>query len=58
MNSIIAYLKNTRAEVRHISWPSRWQVMTLTFAVIAISLFIAGMLGLFDYMFTELVKLL
>lgn len=58
MNAIITYLKNTRNETKHIVWPSGRQVAAFTVAVIAISLLVAGMLGLFDQIFTEAIQLI
>ena len=50
--SFLQYLKDTRAEMRHVAWPTRMQTIVYTTIVIAISLFIAGYLGFFDYVFT------
>lgn len=58
MNKITTYLKGVRSEAKHIDWPSRNNVIAYTVVVIAISLIIAGMLGLFDVLLTEVVKTL
>ena len=50
--SFIQYLKDTRGELRHVAWPTRIQTIIYTTLVIAISLLIAGYLGLFDYILT------
>ncbi|HEY4496293.1 MAG TPA: preprotein translocase subunit SecE [Candidatus Paceibacterota bacterium] len=49
---IIEYLKETRSEMKHVSWPTRQQAIAFTAIVIAISIFVAVFLGLFDYLFT------
>ena len=46
------YLQDTRAELRHVAWPTQMQTIVYTILVIAISIFIAAYLGLFDYLFT------
>ncbi len=51
------YLKETRAELKHVSWPTRRQTLVYTGVVIAISLLTALYLGAFDYLFTALLKL-
>ena len=57
--SIISYLKETKEEVKHITWPTKTEVIWYTIAVIAISGFIAYLLGFFDFVFsTGLQKLL
>ena len=53
-NAIIRYLKDTRAEIRKVSWPSREEAMNLTGIVIAVTAFMAALLGLVDYIFTRI----
>ena len=48
---MLQYLKDVRAEMKHVSWPTRSQVILSTIDVIAISLAAAVYLGLFDYLF-------
>lgn len=47
------YIKDVRAELKHVSWPTRAQTILYTVVVIAISLATAVYLGLLDYIFTE-----
>lgn len=57
--SIISYLKETKEEIKHITWPTQGEVFWYTIAVLAISGFIAYLLGFFDFVFsTGLQKLL
>jgi len=56
MNKITTYLKGVRSEAKHINWPNRRDTTSYTIVVIAISLTVAGMLGLFDVVLTEVVK--
>jgi preprotein translocase SecE subunit len=58
MKSLIEYLKAVRAELTHVSWPSRNQAIGYTVLVIAISLGTAFLLGAFDFVFTSLIALL
>jgi preprotein translocase subunit SecE len=51
MSKIIEYLKETRAEFKHVTWPSKMQTIYFTLTVIIVSVFIAYYLGLFDYIF-------
>jgi preprotein translocase subunit SecE len=46
------FIKETRAELKHVSWPTRSQAIAYTVIVIVISLCIAAYLGLLDYVFT------
>lgn len=50
--SFVDYLKDTRAELRHVAWPTRTQTVVFTVLVVAISIFVSVYLGVFDYIFT------
>ncbi|OGC84424.1 preprotein translocase subunit SecE [Candidatus Adlerbacteria bacterium RIFCSPHIGHO2_12_FULL_53_18] len=52
---MIQYLREVRAEMRHVSWPTRRQTIISTAVVIAISLAAAVYLGLFDYLFSTFI---
>ena len=45
------YLKATRAEMKHVSWPTRRQVLSYTLVVVVVSLVTSLYLGLFDFIF-------
>jgi preprotein translocase subunit SecE len=53
MNNLIHYLKETRAELAHVSWPTQRQVISYTIAVFVVSALVAIILGLFDYIFSK-----
>lgn len=53
---LITYLKDTRGEMRHVSWPTRKQAIEFTIVVIAISVLTALFLGVFDAFFTYLLE--
>ena len=46
------YIKETAAELKHVSWPTRQQTLAFTFIVIAVSLVTALFLSIFDHLFT------
>lgn len=52
MSKIGDYIKETRAELSHVSWPSRKQTAIFTVLVIVFSFGVAFYLGLFDYLFS------
>ncbi|MEK7176874.1 MAG: preprotein translocase subunit SecE [Patescibacteria group bacterium] len=52
MSRFINYLKDTREELKHVSWPTRTQSIVFTVAVIAISILAAIFLGFFDFIFS------
>ena len=46
------YIKDTRAELRHVAWPTRSQTIVYTILVALISIGVALYLGFFDFVFT------
>lgn len=49
--SITSYIKETRAEFKHVSWPTKGQAIAYSVAVVVISLVVAYLLGAFDALF-------
>ena len=54
--AISDYLKETRAELTHVTWPTRSQTVNSTIAVIAVSAVVALVLFGFDELFIQLIK--
>ena len=53
---IVDYVKETRQELNHVSWPTRSQAIAFTVLVIALSILTSLYLGAFDTLFTTLIK--
>jgi len=51
LNKAITYLRESKAEVKKVTWPTRKTVERFTILVIAISIVTAGFLGLLDLFF-------
>lgn len=51
------YLKETKSELKHVSWPTKKQATWLTAGVIVISLATAAYLGALDFIFIEALEL-
>lgn len=58
MNRLSNYIKETQAEMTHVNWPSREQTTRFTVLVIAVSLAVAIILGISDFVFSKLLTLL
>ena len=54
---LIQYVKETRGELKHVSWPTRKQATVFTVVVVIISLATAAYLGLFDWIFTSILEI-
>ncbi len=50
------FFAESRQELRHVNWPSRQEAVRLTAIVVVMSVSLAAFLGLFDYLFTNLIK--
>ena len=55
---ITEYIKQTRSEMSHVTWPSRQQTIRFTSLVIVVSAVTAVILGIADFVFSKLLTLL
>ena len=52
----IDYLHDTRAELRHVTWPTKSQTINYTIIVLVISIGTGLLLGLLDFLFTKVLQ--
>ena len=50
------FVKDVYGELKHVSWPTRSQVINATIIVVVLSLVVAALLGAFDWLFTEVLQ--
>jgi len=55
---ITEYIKQTRSEMSHVTWPSKQQTIRFTTLVIVVSAITALILGIADFVFSKLLTLL
>ena len=55
-NQAINFLKEAKAELLKVNWPSKKQIINYTLIVIGISIAMAMFLGVLDYFFSYLLK--
>jgi len=58
MQNFIQYLKDTKGEMKHVSWPTKSQTIAFTSLVVVISVASAILLGLFDAGFKKALEFL
>lgn len=58
MNKITSYIKESIAEMKKVTWPSKKETRNYTILVIGISIGVALFLGLLDYIFTTSFQLI
>lgn len=56
MNRLVNYIKDTRGELKHVTWPTRKQSIMFTGIVIVISIVSSIYLGFFDYLFSLILQ--
>ena len=54
-NRIVRYFRETRAELRKVVWPSREEATRLSLIVITVTVAMAALLGIIDYLFSRLI---
>lgn len=53
MSKLTAYIKESAAELKKVTWPTKKETYNYTLLVIGISLAVALFLGLLDYIFAQ-----
>lgn len=56
IEKLVAYLKETRIELKHVNWPRREKATRDTLLVIGISIGVAVFLGFFDMIFSYILN--
>lgn len=54
LDGIVRYLRETREELRKVTWPTREEAINLTWIVLLTTFFMAFVLGLADFLFSRL----
>jgi preprotein translocase subunit SecE len=54
--SFIDYLRDTRGELRHVTWPTKQQTLNYTIIVLMISIGTGVFLGVLDFLFGQVLK--
>ena len=57
MSRLTKYISDTKAELKHVSWPTGKQAVTATALVVLISILVALFTGALDFIFTEALTL-
>jgi len=57
-NPIVRYLRETRAEMAKVTWPTREESIRMTIIVLAVTVAMAAFLGFLDAFFATLFRLI
>ncbi len=58
MNKILKFIREARQELKKVNWPSRKELIESTKVVIISSLLMIAFIGLADFIYSKLIKLL
>jgi len=58
MNKITTYLKESAAEMKKVTWPTKKETYNYTLMVILVSLAVALFLGALDFIFAQALQFL
>ncbi|HID34553.1 MAG TPA: preprotein translocase subunit SecE [Anaerolineae bacterium] len=58
VNPLVKYLRETRAEIAKVTWPTRQEWVRLSGIVIAVTLFMALLLGITDAVAAQIMNLI
>lgn len=56
MNKIISFIKEAKAELMKVNWPTKKQTINYTLVVVLLSLVVSVFLGSLDYLFSSILK--
>jgi len=57
MNKLVKYIKDSRAELKKVVWPTRQQTRNHTLMVIGVSLAVAVFLGAVDFILNKVLEI-
>jgi preprotein translocase subunit SecE len=57
-NRVVKYLKEVRAEMRKVTWPSRAEIVRLSTIVITVLVAASAFMALVDYVFAWLMRII
>ncbi len=52
-NPVVRYFRETRAELKKVTWPTRPEATKLTIIVLIVVAFMSALLGTLDYIFSR-----
>jgi len=52
-NPVVRYLRETRADLKKVTWPTRPEATKLTIIVLIVVAFMSALLGTLDYIFSR-----
>lgn len=57
LGKLVSYIRESRAEMHKVVWPSKKETKNYTLMVIGVSLGVALFLGILDYIFSQVLQI-
>jgi preprotein translocase subunit SecE len=57
MNKIFSFIKESKEELKKVTWPTRQRTINYTITVVVISLLVALFLGVLDMIFSMMMEM-
>ena len=57
-NAVVRYFRETRGEIRKVTWPTRQESWRLTAIVLGVTIVFAAFLWIFDFIFSGSIQFL
>lgn len=56
LNSVSAFLRNVRAEIKKVSWPSQTEVITMTILILGMVILLSAYIGGVDLVYRQIIQ--
>ena len=56
LNEVSSFLRNVRAEIKNVSWPSQSEVITMTILILGMVILLSGYIGGVDLVYRRIIE--
>ncbi|MBS3765696.1 preprotein translocase subunit SecE [Candidatus Bipolaricaulota bacterium] len=56
LNSVSSFLRNVRAEINKVSWPSQTEVVTMTILILGMVILLSAYIGGVDLVYRQIIQ--
>ena len=56
LDSIVSFLRNVRAEIKKVSWPSQSEVITMTILILGMVILLSAYIGGVDLVYKNIIQ--
>jgi len=56
LDTVVSFLRNVRAEIKKVSWPSQSEVITMTILILGMVILLSGYIGGVDLVYRRIIQ--